>query len=196
MIDSRDPAHLVKYVRDRWYQLEIDAYAAGYPIFLTNTYRDDEKQAQLYAQGRTAPGDIVTWIKAGGKHGKTDSAGRPAAKAFDVAFDAPYNTDDQKARNLYNTGKNGQADAEFVRLDQRLQFLDEKVAIGAVRIKYQINDVWPRTLDEPAGMIESLPDLCRAGHCALWGKTGCHLAQRRGLARRAEAACHEGYGKR
>lgn len=34
--------------------------AAGLPVLVTNTVRDDEYQAYLYEQGRTRPGSIVT----------------------------------------------------------------------------------------------------------------------------------------
>lgn len=37
----------------------------GIDIVFTSTYRDDESQNALYAQGRTAPGRIVTKAKAG-----------------------------------------------------------------------------------------------------------------------------------
>lgn len=36
------------------------ARAAGYPVVLTSGYRSLEEQARLYAQGRTAPGEVVT----------------------------------------------------------------------------------------------------------------------------------------
>lgn len=47
--------------------------AAGYPVLVTSTVRDEEYQAHLYEQGRTRPGSIVTnskrptfhWDKAG-----------------------------------------------------------------------------------------------------------------------------------
>lgn len=35
----------------------------GLPVMITETYRTPERQAQLYAQGRTAPGPVVTWTK-------------------------------------------------------------------------------------------------------------------------------------
>ena len=34
-------------------------------VIITCTYRDDEAQAELYAQGRTKPGRIVTYAKPG-----------------------------------------------------------------------------------------------------------------------------------
>jgi len=36
---------------------------AGVEIFLTETFRPQERQNELFAQGRTAPGKIVTWTK-------------------------------------------------------------------------------------------------------------------------------------
>lgn len=44
----------------------IDACKAqGIDVLITSTYRDAESQDALYAQGRTAPGKIVTNAKAG-----------------------------------------------------------------------------------------------------------------------------------
>lgn len=36
---------------------------AGLDIFITETYRSQERQNELYAQGRTKPGNIVTWTR-------------------------------------------------------------------------------------------------------------------------------------
>lgn len=48
---------------------------------LTTTHRTNEEQEALYAQGRTAPGKIVTQAKPGqSKHNKVPS------EAFDIAF--------------------------------------------------------------------------------------------------------------
>ena len=57
-----------------------EKYPAGPQVFLTCTYRSNEEQAELYARGRTAPGKIVTYIKANGKHNVYP------ALAFDMAF--------------------------------------------------------------------------------------------------------------
>jgi len=38
---------------------------AGYPVRCTQTYRSIEEQDALYAQGRTAPGKVVTKAKGG-----------------------------------------------------------------------------------------------------------------------------------
>jgi peptidoglycan L-alanyl-D-glutamate endopeptidase CwlK len=35
----------------------------GLPVLITETYRTQERQDELYAQGRTKPGQIVTWTK-------------------------------------------------------------------------------------------------------------------------------------
>lgn len=53
--------------------------AEGLEVFVTETRRSSERQAALYAMGRTMPGRIVTRSKAGtGKH--------EFGLAFDVAF--------------------------------------------------------------------------------------------------------------
>lgn len=56
----------------------------GYPMFVVRTYDSLEKQAEIYAQGRTKPGKIVTWTKRGW-HNLTKN-GEPCARAVDVAF--------------------------------------------------------------------------------------------------------------
>lgn len=35
----------------------------GLPVYITETYRSQERQNELYAQGRTKPGKVVTWTK-------------------------------------------------------------------------------------------------------------------------------------
>ncbi len=65
--------------RDPWMLKE------GVTVLLTCTYRSDEEQARLYAQGRTAPGRIVTNAKPGkSKHNVRNAQGLPCAEAFDV----------------------------------------------------------------------------------------------------------------
>lgn len=56
----------------------------GIEVLITCTYRSNNEQANIYAQGRTEPGRIVTWAKPGqSKHNATIN-GRPASGAFDV----------------------------------------------------------------------------------------------------------------
>lgn len=58
-------------------------------VFLTCTYRPDDEQARLYAQGRdpAVPGPIVTNAKAGqSAHNRKDTGGKPSAEAYDVGI--------------------------------------------------------------------------------------------------------------
>ena len=50
---------------------------AGIPFMFTCTYRSQEEQNALYAQGRTTPGRKVTWVKVSRHTGRT---------AFDIAI--------------------------------------------------------------------------------------------------------------
>ncbi len=60
MVNSRALTDLLPRVASLAQQL-IDACSAqGIDLLVTSTYRDFESQAALYAQGRTAPGNIVT----------------------------------------------------------------------------------------------------------------------------------------
>ncbi len=40
-----------------------ECYKAGVHVFITETYRSQERQNYLYAQGRTRAGKVVTWTK-------------------------------------------------------------------------------------------------------------------------------------
>lgn len=65
--------------RDPWFVKN------GITVLLTCTYRSNDEQAKLYAQGRSAPGRIVTYAKPGkSKHNATNGRGGPGALAFDV----------------------------------------------------------------------------------------------------------------
>lgn len=65
MINSRDLKELLPPVKRRVETFLAAAKAAGIDLLVTSTYRDNESQNALYAQGRTAPGKIVTNAKAG-----------------------------------------------------------------------------------------------------------------------------------
>ncbi len=56
----------------------------GYDVQVVETYRGQDRQNQLFAQGRTAPGDVVTWTRAS-KH----TAARAADVVIDGTFDNP-----------------------------------------------------------------------------------------------------------
>lgn len=65
MISSRSLSDLLPPARQRAEALLVACRQSGIDILVTSTYRDLESQAALYAQGRTAPGRIVTNAKAG-----------------------------------------------------------------------------------------------------------------------------------
>lgn len=52
-------------------------------VLIYCTYRSDEEQAELYAQGRTKPGRIVTYAKPGQSRHNYRMDGCPASLAFD-----------------------------------------------------------------------------------------------------------------
>jgi peptidoglycan L-alanyl-D-glutamate endopeptidase CwlK len=65
MINSRNLDDLVPPAKQRAEAFIAAAKAKGIDLLVTSTYRDNESQNALYAQGRTAPGNIVTRAKAG-----------------------------------------------------------------------------------------------------------------------------------
>lgn len=65
MINSRDLKDLHPLVAERAQRMIDSCKAQGIDILVTSTYRDNESQTALYAQGRTKPGSKVTNAKAG-----------------------------------------------------------------------------------------------------------------------------------
>jgi len=65
MINSRSLDELAPPVKQRAQAFVDAAKAKGIDLLVTSTYRDNESQAALYAQGRTTPGDVVTKAKPG-----------------------------------------------------------------------------------------------------------------------------------
>lgn len=65
MINSRKLEDLLPEVRVMAEKFIQACAAHGIDVLITSTYRDNESQAALYAQGRTAPGNIVTRAQAG-----------------------------------------------------------------------------------------------------------------------------------
>lgn len=57
------------------------------PIFITETHRSQERQNYLYEQGRTRPGQIVTW---------TRSSNHTGGYAWDIAVNPPHDLYDAK----------------------------------------------------------------------------------------------------
>jgi peptidoglycan L-alanyl-D-glutamate endopeptidase CwlK len=65
MINSRKIADLHPKVQEMCKRFIAECMADGIEIIITSTYRDKESQDALYAQGRTAPGRIVTHAHGG-----------------------------------------------------------------------------------------------------------------------------------
>lgn len=58
---DRDPEHLSSAIKGKYYQWANQMKAFGIDFIITCTRRSQTEQQELYAQGRTAPGPIVTW---------------------------------------------------------------------------------------------------------------------------------------
>jgi peptidoglycan L-alanyl-D-glutamate endopeptidase CwlK len=65
MVNSRKIEDLHPVVQDLCNKFIAKCADAGIKVIITSTYRDNESQTQLYNQGRTTPGKIVTKAKAG-----------------------------------------------------------------------------------------------------------------------------------
>jgi peptidoglycan L-alanyl-D-glutamate endopeptidase CwlK len=78
---ARGASQELALLMHQWHHLlEI----AQVPVLVYMVYRTDAAQAKLYAQGRTAPGPIVTNAKAGQSAHNRQVNGAAAADAFDA----------------------------------------------------------------------------------------------------------------
>ena len=70
--------------------------AFGHPMFVAEGVRSQERQALLYAQGRTLPGAIVTNVD-----GVTVVGAHQTGRAMDLAFQDPHPWDDRHPWAVY-----------------------------------------------------------------------------------------------
>jgi len=82
MSRSLDDLHPATRMRVKAVMAAMREY--GYPMFVVRSYDSLKRQEQLYAQGRTTPGEIVTWITKGWHNIRME--GKPCARAVDLAF--------------------------------------------------------------------------------------------------------------
>lgn len=86
-VSSRNPTDLNPDLAQRWALAKAE-FARRFPNlpqpFITQTYRSQAEQARLYAQGRTTPGNIVTYAQPG-----QSLHNYYPALAFDIAFHNP-----------------------------------------------------------------------------------------------------------
>lgn len=81
---SRKLEDLRSDVREKAEKFLSAAKNLGIDVLVTCTYRSNEEQKQLYEQGRTAPGKIVTNALPGESKHNNMEGGDPASLAFDV----------------------------------------------------------------------------------------------------------------
>lgn len=87
---DRDLGKAHSLLRDRIESLIAFMELIGHPIFVTECWRSRDRQSALYAQGRTAPGLIVTNAQPGTSKHEYMHDNAPCALAVDVAFDCAH----------------------------------------------------------------------------------------------------------
>jgi peptidoglycan L-alanyl-D-glutamate endopeptidase CwlK len=98
LMSSRNVADLDIAVRAAYLHFDELMKAAGIDYLITCTYRSTQEQTNLYAQGRTMPGNIVTNAQAGQSAHNGLKNAAPNAYAFDIVIlrngKAVWNTSD------------------------------------------------------------------------------------------------------
>lgn len=119
----RDIAELLPTAQTACKLLFQECYKAGIRnVFITETYRSQERQNYLYAQGRTRPGAIVTW---------TLSSKHKSRLAWDIAV-GPPNT-------LYDASMLNKVGA----IARKLNIIWGGDWAGSIdRVHFEINSTW------------------------------------------------------
>lgn len=81
--NDRNQADLCPSLQPLAAQFIINCAAKGVKVVITQTWRSPAEQDALYAQGRTAPGPIVTHAESSESKHCCEINGEPASKAFD-----------------------------------------------------------------------------------------------------------------
>lgn len=90
MQTDRDPEHLHPAFRAKLAKvLEEVAAKTGHPWVIVEGYRSQARQTWLYSQGRTRPGNIVTWVKSPRWHGTGLAADVAPTKNGQVWYACP-----------------------------------------------------------------------------------------------------------
>lgn len=95
---SRKIEDLIPEMQDKYKAFADAMDIVGVDFVVTCTYRSQEEQNVLYAQGRTTPGKVVTWTK-NSRHTQRD--------AFDIAIlkNGKITWDDTDYREAGNVGE-------------------------------------------------------------------------------------------
>lgn len=108
---SRNTKDLHPRLQAIFVRFDIAMHKAGIDYIVTCTYRNGIDQDALYAQGRTAPGKMVTNARAGeSRHNHVGADFKPAALAFDICIMNHGKCDwDIANPNWKNAGKIGKS---------------------------------------------------------------------------------------
>lgn len=119
----RDIAELLPTAQTACKLLFQECYKAGIRnVFITETYRSQERQNYLYAQGRTRPGAIVTW---------TLSSKHKSRLAWDIAVGPPNTLYDASILNKVGA------------IARKLNIIWGGDWAGSIdRVHFEINSTW------------------------------------------------------
>lgn len=108
---SRKIEDLHSAIREKAIALLGQSKGHGIDLIITCTWRGPEEQERLYASGRTEPGPVRTWARAGQSKHNFVVDGKPASLAFDVVpvrdGKAVWETTGEDGKNWQTIGEIG-----------------------------------------------------------------------------------------
>ena len=91
-VANRDISELTSNAQTAFHMFKERCNASGLDFIVTETYRSQERQNYLYEQGRTRPGNIVTWTK---------KSRHTSRRAWDIVKRKPNGDIDYSDKSFY-----------------------------------------------------------------------------------------------
>jgi peptidoglycan L-alanyl-D-glutamate endopeptidase CwlK len=103
MINSRKISDLNPHVQPHAIEFLQKCRESGLDVIVTSTLRDQEFQDDIYAQGRSKPGKIVTWTHSS-KHISGNALDFAVVKNGKATWDIKADTDEDNIADYFEAG--------------------------------------------------------------------------------------------
>lgn len=108
MIESRKVEDLTPEMQEKVKLFQASMKLAGIDFILTATFRDQERQNALYAQGRTKPGKVVTWTR-NSRHTKRTAFDIAILRSGQPTWDTKIDLNENDIPDYQEAGKIGES---------------------------------------------------------------------------------------
>jgi len=105
---SRKIEDLVPELQTLFHEFSMQMHDAGLQFIVTCTYRSQDEQDELYARGRTKPGNKVTWTR-NSRHTRRTAFDIALVKDGKVSWDIKADVNDNDIADYEEAGEIGES---------------------------------------------------------------------------------------